>query len=160
MMRMWGRATLFCQERAKAHARLELRQELLQGTQLKHGHHRSIVNVRTGKTGTDSARTGKTGTGAGKGRATARVKPRLPLPLPRTREGHTTTCRTMPEHVSYNCTTCHTQVKSGGLTRVHSTPPAKARRLVLSTAELARSAGFCTPRALGRLQLCQKGRGD
>ena len=110
-----------------------------QETYLKLGHHRSNVNVRTGKTGTDSARTGKTGTGAGKGRATARVKPRLSPPLPRTRDGHAATYSAMREHACYNCTTCHTQVKSGGLTRVRSTPPAKAHRLVLSTAELARS---------------------
>ena len=65
----------------------------------------------------------------------------------------------MQEHALNNCTACNMQVKNDGMTRVQSTPPAKARRLVLSTAELARSAGFCTQRALGRLQLRQKGRG-
>ena len=153
-----GRATLFCQERAKAHANLN-RKSCCQESQFKLGHHRSTVNVRTGKTGTDSARTRRTGTGAGKGRATARVKPRLSLPLPRTRDGHAATYSAMREHACYNCTTCFTQVRSGGLSRMLYTPPAKARRLVLSTAELARSSGFCTHRALGRHQFCKKGRG-
>ena len=153
------RVTLLCQGRAKAHAGLGQREVACRE------HNSSLViigpmcmsapvkRVLTAPAPVERVRAW------GGGEQPPGKNPDCRSLSPQTRDGHAATYSTMREHVCYNCTTCFTQVKSGGLTRMHYTPPAKARRPVLGTTELARNAWFCTRKALGRLQLRQKGRG-